>query len=72
MWKNTMLFDEDNEDVEEYKPDSVPFTFPNLQELQLLMAGLAYDDLASLYGLFCHYTFPCLGKLFIELTELEL
>lgn len=47
---------------------SMPCTFHNVQELLLRMAGL--ED--SLYDFFGHCTFPCLEKLFIEVTELEL
>ncbi|KAF9625217.1 hypothetical protein IFM89_020803 [Coptis chinensis] len=55
--------------LEEYFPDNLPLSLPNLQELQILIGGqIGEEYLGYTFSFFKHTICPCLEKLFIDLS----
>ncbi|XP_058089570.1 FBD-associated F-box protein At5g22730-like [Magnolia sinica] len=50
----------------------LPITFPNVQELQLLLTSICDDTLSYVYGFFRNCFFPSLEKLFIQVPAIEM
>ncbi|KAF9611814.1 hypothetical protein IFM89_035799 [Coptis chinensis] len=55
--------------LEEYIPDNLPLSLPNLQELQIIIGGqIGEEYLGYTFCFFKHTICPCLEKLFIDLS----